>query len=118
MCPLTPEAVSDQQHFAVLPATDLFDNVEVLLDLQVAEALSRELHQLVDQAPVWHPQLNHRPWNSHENSRMHVTWIYIVSQALDILEDQIYIHVYEVGFNVYQSQYIYLFIKKHDTIYI
>ena len=48
--PLTSAAVGDQQHLAVLPAADLLDDVEVLFDLQLAEALGRQLHQLVDQA--------------------------------------------------------------------
>ena len=48
-----------QQHFAVFPSADLFDDVEVLLDLQLTEALRCQLHQLVDQAAVSEAQLNH-----------------------------------------------------------
>lgn len=44
--------MSDQQHFAVFPSADLLDDVEVFLDLQVTETLSRDLHQLIDQAAV------------------------------------------------------------------
>lgn len=58
-CCLTPESMCDQQHFAILPSADLFDDVEVLLDLQVTQALSRQLHQLIDQAAVSEAQLNH-----------------------------------------------------------
>ncbi len=42
----------DQQHFAVFSSADLLDDVEMFLDLQLAEALCRELHQLVDQAAI------------------------------------------------------------------
>ena len=34
--PLTSATVGDQQHSAVLPAADLLDDIEVLLDLQLA----------------------------------------------------------------------------------
>jgi len=49
----------DQQHFAVLPSADLLDHVEVLVDLQPPDALSRQLHELVDQAAVHQAQLDH-----------------------------------------------------------
>ena len=49
----------DQQHFAVFPSANLLDDVEVFLDLQVTETLSRQLHQLVDQATVSEAQLDH-----------------------------------------------------------
>lgn len=58
-CSHTPEAMCHQQHFAVFPSADLLDDVEVLLDLQVTEALSRKLHQLIDQAAISEAQLNH-----------------------------------------------------------
>lgn len=49
----------DQQHFAVFPSADLFDDVEVFLDLQLTKALCCQLHQLVDQGAVSEAQLNH-----------------------------------------------------------
>lgn len=55
----TPEAMCDQQHFAVFPSADLLDDVKVFLDLQLTEALSRQLHQLVDQAAVSEAELDH-----------------------------------------------------------
>lgn len=59
-CSLTPEAMCDQQHFAIFPPADLLDDVEVFLDLPLAQALCRQLHQLVDQAAVSQAQLNHQ----------------------------------------------------------
>lgn len=56
---ITPEAMCDQQHFAVFPAADLLDDVEMLLDLQMSEALCRQFHQLIDQAAISEAQLNH-----------------------------------------------------------
>lgn len=56
---VTPEAMCDQQHFAVFPAADLLDDVEGFLDLQMSEALCRQLHQLIDQAAISEAQLNH-----------------------------------------------------------
>lgn len=38
---ITLEAMCDQQHFAIFPSADLLDDVEVFLDLQLAEALGR-----------------------------------------------------------------------------
>lgn len=49
----------DQQHSAVFPSADLLDDVEVFLDLQVAEALCSELHQLIDEATISEAQFNH-----------------------------------------------------------
>ena len=49
----------DQQHFAVFPSADLLDDVKVFLDLPLTEALSRQLHQLVDQAAVSEAELDH-----------------------------------------------------------
>lgn len=48
-----------KQYFAVFPSADLLDDIEMLLDLPVTEALSRQLHQLIDQAAVSEAQLNH-----------------------------------------------------------
>lgn len=89
---LTPEAMCDQQHFAVLPAADLLDDVEVLLDLQVAEALGCELHQLINQTACGHPQFNHCPaWGPEEQQDMHVTQIYILSHMIVNFDNLIYI---------------------------
>lgn len=49
----------DQQHFAIFPPTDLLDDIEMFLDLKAVDALSCQLHQLVDQAPIDQTQLNH-----------------------------------------------------------
>lgn len=56
---VTPAAVRDQQHSAVLPSADLLDDVEVFLDLQMGDALRRQLHQLVDGAAISKAQFNH-----------------------------------------------------------
>jgi len=61
----------DQQHFAIFPSADLLDDVEVLLDLPVTEALSRQLHQLIDQAAVSEAQLNHLYPHAIRNTHTH-----------------------------------------------
>lgn len=56
---VTPEAMCDQQDFAVFPAANLLDDIEVFLDLQMSKALCRQLHQLINQAAISEAQLNH-----------------------------------------------------------
>ena len=56
---LTFAAVCDQQHFSVLAPSDLLDDVEALLDLQLSQALRCDLHQLLNEAAVSQSRRGH-----------------------------------------------------------
>lgn len=58
-CVMTSEAVCDEQHSAVLPSSDLLDDIEVFLDLQVSQTLSRYLHELINEAAISETQFSH-----------------------------------------------------------
>lgn len=55
----TPKTMGDQQHFAIFSPSNLLDDVEMFLDLQLTDTLRRQLHQLIDEAPFSETQLNH-----------------------------------------------------------
>lgn len=56
---MTFEAVCDEQHSAILPSSDLLDDIEVFLDLQVSETLGCYFHELINEAALSETQLSH-----------------------------------------------------------